>query len=153
MREVAKAAETTTPTLYERFADREALIKAVTDVFRDRLVAILDPNDSLEKLGGKFLEFCEENPNAVGLLIGRMANNLKSRSQGPVYEMVRNNLVKTGFSPKDAEEVTLATTSTMAGAAMLMSELGASTRAGKDLHQAMIKLLQRIVKSNHNGKA
>jgi AcrR family transcriptional regulator len=151
MREVAKAAETTTPTLYERFADRDALIVAVTNVFRDKLITILDPDDSLELLGRKFMDFCADNPNAVGLLVGRMASNLKSRSQGPVYEMVRKNLMKTGFSAQDAEEITLATTSTMVGAAMLMCELGANTRAGKDLQHAMIKLLQRVVRSNRNG--
>lgn len=152
MREVAKAAGTTTPTLYERFTDREALVAAVTDVFRDRLVALLDQEDSLEQLGRKFLDFCQENPNVVGLLVSRMAQNLKSRSQGPVYELVRDNLVKTcGFSSKDADEVTLATSSTMVGAALLITELGAQTRAGKELYAATIKLLQRIVKSSHNG--
>jgi len=150
MREVAKVAGTTTPTLYERFADREALVAAVTDVFRDRLMAVLNPEDSLEQLGRKFLDFCQENPNAVGLLVTRVAQNLRSRSQGPVYELVRKNLVKlNGFSSKDAEEVTLATSSTMVGAALLMTELGAQTRAGKDLYAATIKLLQRIMKSNH----
>ena len=152
MREVAKAAGTTTPTLYERFADREALVGAVTDVYRDRLMALLEPDDSLEQLGGKFLDFCEENPNVVSLLVGRMAQNLKSRSHGPVYELVRKNLIKLNqFSSKDAEEVTLATSSTMVGAAMLITEVGAQTRAGKELYAATIKLLQRIMKSNHNG--
>jgi len=152
MREVAKAAGTTTPTLYERFADRDALVKSITDVFRDRLVASLDPEDSLEQLGRKFLDFCQEHPHVVGLLVERMAHNLKSKSQGPVYSLVRNNLIKlNGFSPKDADEVTLATSSTMVGTAMLMTELGCETRAAKDLQLATIKLLQRIMKSNRNG--
>jgi len=153
MREVAKAAGTTTPTLYERFADREALVRAVTDVYRDRLVAILNPQDSLEQLGRKFLDFCQGNPNAVGLIVGRMAHNLKAKSHGPVYQMVRNNLVKiSGFSPKEADEVTLATSSTMVGAALLMTELGCETRAAKELQQATIKLLHRVARSSHNGK-
>lgn len=153
MREVAKAANTTTPTLYERFADREALVRAVTDVYRDRLVAILDPDDSIEQLGRKFLDFCKQNPNAVALIIGRMAHNLKTRSHGPVYQMVRNNLVKvSGFTPKDADEVTLATSSTMIGAAMLMTEVGCESRAAKELQQATIKLLQRIARTSRNGR-
>lgn len=149
MREVAKVAGTTTPTLYERFTDREALLEAVTNVYRDELTARLDPRDSLEQLGRKFLQFCFEKPNAIDLLIDRMALNLENSKKGPIYDMVRINLVKlSGFSPKAAEEITLATTSTMAGAAMMISRLGRSSRAANELQEATLKLLRRVANSN-----
>lgn len=150
MREVAKAARTTTPTLYERFADRDALLRAVTDVFRDQLSRQFDVHDSIEQMGDKFLQFCIENPNAIELLIERMAQNLKSSTKGPVFQMVRTNLVKlNGFTPKQAEELTVATTSTMVGAALLLSRLGCTSAAGRELQDATLKLLHRVSHSNH----
>ena len=145
MREVAKAARTTTPTLYERFTDRDALLAAITDVYRDRLGQKFNPSDSIDRMGDKFLEFCAENPNAIDLLIERMAQNLKSSTKGPIFQMVRSNLMKAnGFAPKLADEMTIATTSTIAGAALLMSRLGCNSKAGKELQDATLKLLQRV---------
>jgi len=154
MREVAKAARTTTPTLYERFTDRDALLHAVTDIYRDRLGQKLNPNDSIAEMGEKFLEFCAENPNAINLLIERMAHNLKSSTKGPIFQMVRTNLIKlNGLPPKTADEMTIATTSTIAGAAFLMNRLGCTTRASQELQDATLKMLQRVTMSNHKVKS
>jgi AcrR family transcriptional regulator len=149
MREVAKAARTTTPTLYERFTDRDALLRAITDVYRDELRCRFDSNDSIEQMGNKFLEFCVEKPHAIELLIERVAQNLKGEVKGPIYGIVRTNLIKlSGFPPKQAEELTLATTSTIAGAALMMSRLGCTSRASRDLRDATVKMLRRIAVSN-----
>ncbi len=145
MREVAKAAGTTTPTLYERFRDRQALLDAVTDRYRNNLIARLDKNDSLERLGAKFLRFCCENPNVIEMLVHRVATNITDNAKGPVYELVRANLVKlSGFSKADAEDMTLATSSTIAGAALLISRVGADSPAAKQVERATVKLLRRI---------
>ena len=149
MREVAKAARTTTPTLYERFTDRDALLGAITDIYRDELGRRFDQDDSIEQMGSKFLEFCVEKPYAIELLIERVAQNLKGDVKGPIYGMVRTNLMKlSGFPPKQAEELTLATTSTIAGAALMMSRLGCTSRASRELHNATVKLLRRVAMSN-----
>jgi len=145
MREVARAAGTTTPTLYERFSDRHALLEAITDKYRNELIRRLDSDDSLEQMSYKFLRFCVENPNAIDLLLNRIAFNLKAKAKGPIYELVRMNLIRqSGFSPKDAEEMTLATSATMAGTALLLNRLGADTPAAKDLERATLKLMRKI---------
>jgi AcrR family transcriptional regulator len=150
MREVAKMAATTTPTIYERFTDRDALLEAVTNVYRDELSARLDSRDSLEQMGRKFLQFCLEKPNAIDLLIDRMAANLEAAKKGPVYDLVRTNLVKlNGFPPKTADEITLATTSTMAGTAILINRVGRGSRAANELQDATLKLLRRVANSNN----
>ena len=144
MRAVAKAAKTTTPTLYERFSDRDALLDAVTDLLRNRLIDSLDPEDSLEEAGRKFLAFCRRNPHVIELLLKRIAVNLKSKQKGPVYELVRSNLIKqNGFSDKEAEEMTMATSSLMAGTAMLVNMLGPDTPAAKDLERGTLNVMRR----------
>lgn len=148
MREVAKAAGTTTPTLYERFKDREALLDSITNFHRDRLVATLEPDDSLEEAGRKFLAYCRRNPNSVLLLLQRIAKNLKAKKQGPVYELVRSNLVKIdGLTAKEAEDLTLATSSLIFGTALLISNLGPGP-AATELERAMLKLMRRLVDSH-----
>lgn len=153
MREVARAAGTTTPTIYERFKDRDSLMEAVTDAFRDQLIAKLDARDSLEHMGGKFLHFCYEHPHTIELLVRRIATNLRSKSKGPVYEMVRNNLVSlSGYSPKEAEDLTLATSATIAGTALLIRHLTADAAASKELIRTSLKLLRTISRnSKQNG--
>jgi AcrR family transcriptional regulator len=147
MREVAKAAGTTTPTLYERFRDRDALLDAITDVHRDRLLAMLSPDDSLEKAGARFLAYCRKCPNAVDLLLKRIAANLKSKKPGPMYEQVRSNLVKLhGLGSREAEELTLASSSMVFGTALLCSTLGAGS-AATELERAMLKTMRRLVNS------
>lgn len=150
MREVAKAAGTTTPTLYERFKDRDTLLEAITDFHRDQLVGTLVTSDSLEQSGAKFLAYCRKSPNAVDLLLKRIASNLKSKKRGPVYELVRSNLMKiNGLDAKDAEEMTLATSSMVFGTAMLCSTLGPGT-ASNELERAMLKTMRRLVSTYHH---
>ncbi len=148
MREVAKAAGTTTPTIYERFKDRDHLIEALTDFHRDKLISALDPDDSLEQAADKFLSYCRKNPNIIEILLKRIAVNLKSKKRGPIYDLVRQNLIRLEkLTPKDAEQVTQATSAMIFGTAMLMNELGCSTLAAADLQHATLKQMARIVAS------
>lgn len=148
MREVAKSAGTTTPTLYERFKDRDALLEAVTDVHRDKLVGTLSPDDSLEQAAAKFLMYCRKNPNAVNLLLKRIAANLKTKKKGPMNELVRSNLIKVhGLDAKSAEEMTLATSSMIYGTAMLCNSLG-NCSAAAELERAMLKAMRQLVNSH-----
>ena len=148
MREVAKAARTTTPTIYERFRDHDALISAVTDFHRDRMIATMSPEDSLEQSGSKFFDYCRRHPNTVDLLLSRIAGNLKAKKPGPVYEMVRGNLMnKDGLTPREAEEMTMASSSMIFGTALLVSRLGGQTQTAKDLERATLKMMRRLVAS------
>ena len=147
MREVAKAAGTTTPTLYERFRDRDTLLEAITDFHRDKLISNLSENDSLEQAAAKFLAYCRKSPNAVDLLLKRIATNLKAKKRGPMYELVRNNLMKiNGLDAKEAEEMTLATSSMIFGTALLCSNLGQGSAAA-ELERATLKTMRRLVSS------
>ncbi len=145
MREVAKGAKTTTPTLYERFKDRDALIEAMTDVHRDRLFAVISTDDSMELVGSKVLAYCRKNPNAVDLLLKRIATNVKSKKHGPIAELVRRNLIeRDGLSEKDADEITLASSSMIYGTAMLCSNIGSGSPA-VNLERTTLKAMRKLV--------
>jgi AcrR family transcriptional regulator len=57
---VAKAAGTTTPTLYERFKDRDALLVGVLDRVADEMLVRLQPIPSVEGMAEEFLRFCPQ---------------------------------------------------------------------------------------------
>jgi AcrR family transcriptional regulator len=154
MRAVADSAGTTTPTLYERFKDRHALLESLTDIHRDDLAATLRPGDTLEDTGRKVLVYCRQHPNAIELLVQRITENLRSRRPGPVYDQVRDSLIKrAGFPPYEAEQITMATSSLIAGTALLVNRMGRETAAAKDLEAATLLMLRKLGTRTHAGSA
>jgi hypothetical protein len=87
----------------------------------------------------------------VELLLKRIATNLKSKKPGPMYEQVRTNLMRMqGLPAKEAEDITMATSSMVFGTAMLCSTLGPGV-ASKDLERAMLKNKRRLMESYQNN--
>lgn len=68
LRAVAREAGTTTPTIYQRFRNKEALQLALALRFRDALNAELFSASSIEEAGQKYLRFAEEHPHEYELV-------------------------------------------------------------------------------------
>jgi AcrR family transcriptional regulator len=68
LRAVAREAGTTTPTLYKRFRNKEALRFALASRVREELFARLFSCASLEEIYRNYLRFAEENPHEYELL-------------------------------------------------------------------------------------
>src|ERR1700678_999686 len=68
MRGVAKAAGTTTPTLYERYQDRDDILRAVRLQTRTELFATLSRTRSLPQACHRYLEFALEHRHAYEVL-------------------------------------------------------------------------------------
>src|SRR5438552_5168253 len=68
LRAVAGEAGTTTPTLYKRFRNKEALRFALASRVREELLAQLFSCASLEEIYGQYLRYAEENPHEYELL-------------------------------------------------------------------------------------
>src|SRR5207302_2409026 len=62
MRGVAQAAGTTTPTLYERYRDRDDILRAVRLRTRADLFATLSQTRTLSQACERYLEFALEHP-------------------------------------------------------------------------------------------
>jgi AcrR family transcriptional regulator len=65
---VAHEAGTTTPTLYKRFRNKQALRLALAYRLREELNAQLFSCSSLEEVYRRYLRYAEENPNEYELL-------------------------------------------------------------------------------------
>ena len=68
LRAVALEAGTTTPTLYKRFRNKEALRLALAYRFREELISELFSSPSLEEVYRRYLQYAEENPHEYELL-------------------------------------------------------------------------------------
>jgi AcrR family transcriptional regulator len=68
LRAVAREAGTTTPTVYKRFRNKQALQLALATRFREQLNEELFSAKTLEEIPVRYVRFAEEHPNEYQLL-------------------------------------------------------------------------------------
>lgn len=68
LRAVAREARTTTPTVYRRFRDKQAICRALAEEFRMQLIQECLCCASLEEACRTFIQFAEQNPNEYRLI-------------------------------------------------------------------------------------
>ena len=121
MRAVAKAAGTTTPTVYERYRDREALKKALRLKTRRELFAALMRTHTLRQAIERQLQFALENTFAYEVLFDGVGRPPSLHEPWPSFNLMRERLAKEiGGTPLDHNRLILAIWSLMHGTAMLI---------------------------------
>jgi AcrR family transcriptional regulator len=68
LRAVAREAGTTTPTVYKRFRNKQALLNTLAERFKAQLNELLLASKSLEEVCSRYLAFAEEHPHEYQLL-------------------------------------------------------------------------------------
>ncbi|HMI52715.1 MAG TPA: TetR/AcrR family transcriptional regulator [Candidatus Saccharimonadales bacterium] len=68
LRVVAREAGTTTPTVYKRFRNKQALMRALAERFRAQLNEQLFASSSLDDVCRRYLRYVEEHPHEYQLL-------------------------------------------------------------------------------------
>ena len=127
MRGVAKAAGTTTPTLYERYHDREDILRAVRIQTRVELFAALRRTQSITQACECYLEFALEHPRAYEMLFDGFAQPPSLHEPWPSFNLMRLRLAqRLGGTPRKHTRLMLSVWSLMHGTAMLMIRGGAS---------------------------
>jgi len=122
MRAVARAAGTTTPTLYQRFRNREEILRVLVQRSQQRLVEEIRPSRSLGELCQRVLAYCLTNPHDYDLL----SSGLIAKLNQP-RPTLRLALQKTaewyGGLPEDHYPLILALWSLLQGAIVLFESL------------------------------
>jgi AcrR family transcriptional regulator len=127
MRGVARAAGTTTPTLYERYRDRDDILRAVRIQTRADLFAALSRTRSITQACERYLEFALEHPHAYEVLFDGFAQPPSLHEPWPSFNLMRLRLTqRMGGTPRQHTRLMLAVWSLMHGTAMLMIRGGAS---------------------------
>lgn len=121
MRGVAKAAGTTTPTVYERYRDRESILRALRVKARRELFAALSRARDLSGMIENYLAFALENPHSYEILFDGVGRPPSLQEPWPSFNLMRAQLcTRLEGSPRDHNRLMLAIWSLMHGTAMLI---------------------------------
>ncbi len=121
MRAVAKAAGTTTPTVYERYRDREDILRALRIQTRRELFADLSRTRTLREAVQRQLEFALEHSYAYEVLFDGVGKPPSLHEPWPSFNLMRERLAqRLGGNPREHTRLMLAIWSLMHGTAMLI---------------------------------
>jgi len=121
MRAVAKAAGTTTPTVYERYLDREDILRALRLQTRRELFSALNQTRTLREALQCHVEFALSHSHAYEVLFDGVAQSPSLHERWPSFNLIRERVARRlGGSPRQHTRLMLALWSLMHGAAMLI---------------------------------
>ena len=152
MRAVAAAAGTTTPTIYERFADREALVAAVAELWEEDLVAELRKAGSVEEMAERFIRLSCKYPRRFDLTVDTFGSRLASAAPQPGLDLLRERVgEETQARGAEQENLVLAITSLVFGATRGMIAAGPDHRRRRDLKKACFSAIKLLLFSYRSG--
>ena len=121
MRAVAKAAGTTTPTVYERYRDRDDILLALRLKTRSELYAALSRTRTLREAFQGHLEFALAHSHSYEVLFDGVARPPSLHESWPSFNLMRERVAeRLGGKPRQHTRLMLSLWSLMHGAAMLI---------------------------------
>lgn len=153
MRGVAQAAGTTTPTLYERYRDRNDILRAVRLRTRADLFATLCQTRSLSQAFERYLEFALEHPHAYEVLFDGFAQPPSLHESWPSFNLLRMRLAeRLGGTPREHTRLMLSLWSLMHGTAMLLIRGQVSDPLLTQMFHACLDAVEAIVAQDARTK-
>ena len=146
MRSVAAEAKTTTPTIYERFRDRDALMQGVVQEAARELLDAMEPHASIEEMFDAYLQFNAARPMRFNLTLETFGARLVSGERMPVFDLVRSRIrQKLGISAQESEDISLAVASLLFGTVRGMIAAGADSHHARELKRTSLSALQKLL--------
>jgi AcrR family transcriptional regulator len=153
MRAVARAAGTTTPTVYERYRDREDILRALRQQTRQELFEALSLCHSLGQCCERYLEFALERSHAYEVLFDGVAQPPSLHEPWPSFNLFRERLSQQlGGTPRDHTRLMLALWSLMHGTAMLIIRGRAHGALRTEMVHACVDAFEAMVASAGTSK-
>src|SRR3954447_4715440 len=153
MRAVASAAGTTTPTVYERYRDRDDILRALRLKTRQELYSALCRTRTLRDAIQKQLDFALQNTHAYEVLFDGVGQPPSLYEQWPSFNLMRQRLAQQlGGTPLQHNRLMLAIWSLTHGTAMLIirGEFDGALRT-QAIH-ACLDMLDNILAPAARGK-
>lgn len=153
MRAVAAAARTTTPTIYERFNDRDALIAAVIVLWEEQLMAEFRKARSLEEMLERFMRLSCKYPRRFDLTVDTFGARLAAATPQPGMDILRQHIeAETPARGAERESLALAITSLAFGTTRGMIAAGPNHRRARDIKKACFSALKHLVAAYKDPK-
>ena len=148
MRAVAKAAGTTTPTVYERYHDRDDIVESFAT--QDSKRALLRPHSDSNPARGdpERLELALEHTHAYEVLFDGVGKPPSLHEPWPSFNLMRERLAKQlGGDPRRLNRIILAIWSLMHGTAMLIIRGGFEGALRTQAVHACLDTVESIIRS------
>jgi len=146
MRAVARAAGTTTPTLYERFRDKDDLLAFLRDRARQKMFSAVECASSPVEACGKALRFALSHGNEYRLFSSDWAIRVGRKEPLPTFAFLKQRLAaKLGGTPDQHTQLAFALVALVHGTAMVLLADGVSPRVSKDLRHACMAACEALI--------
>jgi AcrR family transcriptional regulator len=153
MRAVAEAACTTTPTVYERYRDRDDILRALRLKTRTELFATLRHSTNLVEACQSYLEFALQHRHAYEVLYDKFAEPPSLHEPWPSFNLLRELLTKRlGGTPRQHTRLMLSLWSLMHGTAMLLIRGGAIGPLRTQMVHACLDAVEVVVTETARSK-
>jgi AcrR family transcriptional regulator len=148
MRAVALASGTTTPTLYERFSNKEDLLSLLRRRARLNLFSAIKPSRTPAQVCGRVLDFFVAHPNDYRLISEDWANAFARKEDMPSFEFLKRSLAsQLGGKPDQHTPVALALVALLHGTATLLHSANSHQKISHDFRHACISACQALIQT------
>jgi AcrR family transcriptional regulator len=121
MRAIAKAAGTTTPTVYERYRDREDILRALRLETRRELFAALSRTRTISQSVERYVAFALDHSYAYEVLFDGVGQPPSLHESWPSFNLMRERVTtRVGGTARQNSRLMMAVWSLMHGAVMLI---------------------------------
>lgn len=146
MRAVAQAAQTTTPTLYERFQDKHDLLVFLRERARQRMFQSIQPAKSALDVCQLGLRFTLSNGNEYLLLTSDWTVRLGRKEHLPSYEFLKGKLAQDlGGTAAEHSRLALALVAVIHGTAVLLLGADIEEHISKDFEAACLAACRSLI--------
>lgn len=154
MRAVASAAQTTTPTVYERYRDRADILRALRMKTRRELFTALSETRTLAEAVQGYLDFALNNPHGYEVLFDAVAKPPSLYEPWPSFNLIRQRLAeRLGGTSRQHNRLMLAIWSLMHGTAMLIIRGGFEGALRTQAVHACLDAVETVVRTTARTKS
>ncbi len=146
MRAVALASRTTTPTLYERFSNKENLLSLLRRRARLNLFSAIKASRTPAQVCRRVLDFFAARPNDFRLISEDWAIAFARKEHMPSFEFLKRRLAtQLGGRPDQHTPVALALVALLHGTATLLHSVDIHKKISRDFRRACISACEALL--------
>jgi AcrR family transcriptional regulator len=152
LRAVAKEAGTTTPTIYQRFPDRAALMKKLVGQLTDGVMEILRPQATIEAIFRRYLGYSQSHSMRVSLMVETFGTRYVAGASMPAFELLQSRITEeVGIKGRECEDLALAIASLAFGTAQGMIAAGTDSKHAAQFQRSAMQALRMLLQAFSRG--
>jgi len=153
MRAVAKAARTSTPTVYERFRDKRDILEMLRRRAQQKLFTAVEGAGSLPEFCERYFEFALGHKNEYDLIRSDWGARLVREEPRPSFELLKKRLAeRLGGEPEQHARLALALTALAHGTATILHGEGVHSRIDRELRDICAEAWESLVENAREGR-